>query len=246
MKKIVLLLALCLSAGHMFAQDADKFREAGDAALKAKDYANVVTNCSKYLEATNYQDTVRIYNCGFAATQAKKPAEAAKFFDMAIKYKYNIDDAYLGKAMALRDQNKAAEFTATVEEGMKAIPENNPKRGNLEKLLYVYCIKSGQAAQKAGKYDQAEELFKDVLTVSNKKYKTNALYSAGVMYYNKAAKALQEATPLATSEPDKYKTAKAAADADMAKAKDFIQQALAITPGDANSKKILDAINATK
>ncbi len=38
MKKIVLLVALCLCVGNLFAQDADKLRDEGDAALKAKDY----------------------------------------------------------------------------------------------------------------------------------------------------------------------------------------------------------------
>ena len=42
MKKIVLLVALCLCVGNLFAQDADKLRDEGDAALKAKDYATVV------------------------------------------------------------------------------------------------------------------------------------------------------------------------------------------------------------
>ena len=43
-------------------------------------------------------------------------------------------------------------------------------------------MKKGQAAQKAGKTEEAEELFKDVLVVSNAKYKGNALYSLGVTY----------------------------------------------------------------
>ena len=33
MKKIVLLVALCLCVGNLFAQDADKLRDEGDAAL---------------------------------------------------------------------------------------------------------------------------------------------------------------------------------------------------------------------
>ena len=37
MKKIVLLVALCLCVGNLFAQDADKLRDEGDAALKAKE-----------------------------------------------------------------------------------------------------------------------------------------------------------------------------------------------------------------
>ena len=50
MKKIVLLVALCLCVGNLFAQDADKLRDEGDAALKAKDYATVVTKYGEYFE----------------------------------------------------------------------------------------------------------------------------------------------------------------------------------------------------
>ena len=60
MKKIVLLVALCLCVGNLFAQDADKLRDEGDAALKAKDYATVVTKYGEYLKQNNYQDTALI------------------------------------------------------------------------------------------------------------------------------------------------------------------------------------------
>lgn len=170
----------------------------------------------------------------------KKYDDAIKFYDMAIQKGYKADDAYVGKAMSLRSQDKAADFTATVEAGLKA----NAQNANLEKLLYAYCMKKGQAAQKAGKTEEAEELFKDVLVVSNAKYKGNALYSLGVMFYNAGAKILADANPIATSDPDKYAAEKKKADAQMAKAKGYLEQAVALNAADANSKKILDAINA--
>ena len=176
----------------------------------------------------------------FAAYNAKKYDDAIKFYDMAIQKGYKADDAYVGKAMSLRSQDKAADFTATVEAGLKA----NAQNANLEKLLYAYCMKKGQAAQKAGKTEEAEELFKDVLVVSNAKYKGNALYSLGVMFYNAGAKILADANPIATSDPDKYAAEKKKADAQMAKAKGYLEQAVALNAADANSKKILDAINA--
>ena len=152
MKKIVLLVALCLCVGNLFAQDADKLRDEGDAALKAKDYATVVTKYGEYLKQNNYQDTARIFNCGYAANQAKNYAEAAKYFDMAVKMNYNVDDSYVGEAMAYRNLNKTEEFLTTVKEGLKVIPDGNKNKTNLEKLLYGYCIKQGQAAQKKGSF----------------------------------------------------------------------------------------------
>ena len=200
----------------------------------------VVAKYSEYLKLTNYEDESRIFNCAFAAYNAKKYDDAIKFYDMAIQKGYKADDAYVGKAMSLRSQDKAADFTATVEAGLKA----NAQNANLEKLLYAYCMKKGQAAQKAGKTEEAEELFKDVLVVSNAKYKGNALYSLGVMFYNAGAKILADANPIATSDPDKYAAEKKKADAQMAKAKGYLEQAVALNAADANSKKILDAINA--
>ena len=223
MKKIVLLVALCLCVGNLFAQDADKLRDEGDAALKAKDYATVVTKYGEYLKQNNYQDTARIFNCGYAANQAKNYAEAAKYFDMAVKMNYNVDDSYVGEAMAYRNLNK--------------------NKTNLEKLLYGYCIKQGQAAQKKGDLAGAEKMYKEVLAVSNKDYQSNAYYSLGAMLYGNGAKILQAATPIATSEPDKYNAEKAKADKDFKQAKEYLTKAVELDPKDENSKKILASIN---
>ena len=50
--------------------------------MKAKDYATVVTKYGEYLKQNNYQDTARIFNCGYAANQAKNYAEADRIRDM--------------------------------------------------------------------------------------------------------------------------------------------------------------------
>ena len=247
MKKIILVLAICLSAGNLFAQNAtnsaeDKLRSEGDAAMKAKNYALVVTKYSDFLKQTNYEDAGRIFNCAYAAFNIKKYDDAVKFYDMAIKKKYNLANSYVGKAMALRTLDKGEEFIATAKEGLKEIPGE----ANLEKLVYAYCINKGQTAQQAGKTDVAEGMFKNVLELSNKTYKGNALYSLGVMSYNAGAKILKAAAPLAQSDADKYKAEKAKADTQMAKAKEYLEQAVALNPADANSKKILDAINSMK
>ena len=241
MKKIVLLVAFCLCMGNIFAQDADKLRDEGDAALNAKNYTEALAKYGEYLKLNEYKDTVRIFNCAFSATQAKNYAEAAKYFDMAIKLNYNLDDSYTGAAMAYRSLNKSEEFFKTVEEGLKAFPGN----ANLEKMLYSYGIKQGQAAQKKGDIAGAEALYKNVLIASNKKYQEGALYSLGAMLYNQGATALQKATPLATSEPDKYKAEKAKADAQLKEAKEYLDKALALNPNNANVKKLVDAIVAT-
>ena len=114
---------------------------------------------------------------------------------------------------------------------------------NLEKLLYAYCIKQGQAAQKKGDIAGAEKMYKEVLIASNKTYQGNAYYSLGAMFYGNGAKILQAATPIATSDPDKYNAEKAKADKEFTQAKEYLTKAMEINPNDANSKKILDSIN---
>lgn len=241
MRRIVLFAAFCLGIGNVFAQDANTLRDEGDAALKAKNYAEAVAKYSEYLKLNEYKDTVRIFNCGFSANQAKQYEAAAKFFDMAVKYNYNLDDSYVGEAMALRNLQKTDEFIATVEAGLKALPGN----ANLEKLLYAYGIKQGQLAQKKGDIAGAEKLYKSVLISSNKKHQEGALYSLGAMIYNQGATTLQKITPLATSEPEKYKTEKAKADEQLKQAKEYLDKALTLNPQNANAKKLADAIAAT-
>lgn len=61
---------------------------------------------STYLTQTNNQDSVIAYNCGVCADKIKKPAEALKYFDIAVQKKYNLANAYIGKAGALKDLKK--------------------------------------------------------------------------------------------------------------------------------------------
>lgn len=208
MKKLFLSLALCLSLGSIFAQapDANQLKKEGDEALKAKNYEVAFTKYDEYLKLNNYQDTITIFNCGVCADKAKKPADAAKLFGMAIDMKYKMPSAYIGKAGALKDQKKNTEYIATVTEGMEAVPGN----ATLEKMYAVYYLKEGQKFQKANNVAKAEENYKKAAEVKSKKQKTDALYSLGALFYNakdynKAVEYLQEA---ATVSPERAEITK--------------------------------------
>lgn len=237
MKKIVLLFSLCLFWGYTFAQEADKLRDEGDAAIKAKNYAEALAKYSEYLKLTNYEDESRIFNAGFSADQVDNFEEAVRFFDMSIQKGYQKENAYVGKAKALRDLNKTDEFSAVVEEGLKAFPNNT----NLQKLHYGYFMKLAQAEQKQSDIQDAEKLFQEVLKLPNKTYQGNALYSLGILYYNHGAKALQAIASVAQTDPDKYTAEKAKIDIDFKKAKDYLEKAQAA--GNANAAKSLEAVN---
>jgi pilus assembly protein Flp/PilA len=245
MKKFIyLLLASCfLGIGTISAQDAsasDKARDAADAAYKAKDYATALTNYETFLKADNYQDASRIFTACHSASMVKNNEATVKFADMAIEKGSNTQNAYVLKAQALRNMDKADDFKSTVEAGLKAFPGNK----NLETLSYGYFMKEGQDADKGGDLAKAEANYKNVLElVSDNTRKGNALLSIGQMYYTKGANTLNAARPLAATDADKYAAEKAKADVDLKKAKEYLDQAIALVPDNATVKKILESIN---
>lgn len=238
MKKIVLLLAFCLSIGNLFAQDASKLKAEGDEALKAKNYAVAFEKYDAYLKAAPEKDNVTIFNCGYCADKIKKYEDAANYFDMAIKNEYKLPSSYIGKAKAYRDMDKDAELVATLEEGMKAVPDNK----TLEKMYASYYMQEGQKLQKAKKSNDAEEAYKKILTLSDKGLKTNALYSLGVLCMSDAARILSAAKPLATSDVDKYNVEKDKALVELNKAAEYLNTATTLSPDHPKVKEVIDQV----
>lgn len=230
MKNLFLLAALFFTVNNSFAQTPDPkdLRNEGSEALKTKNYAVAFDKLSKYLELTNNQDSVVAFNCGVCADNVNKYAEAAKYFDIAIQKNYNVANAYVGKAGAYRDMKNNAKYVETLQAGLKAVPGN----ATLEKLYAIYYLKEGQAFQKKGNVAKAEESYKEVTTVQSKKWKTDALYSLGVLFYNNGANLLKAN---ATANKDK-------ATADFKKANDYLEEAVALSPERAEIKKILDQV----
>lgn len=243
MKKLSVLLSLCLTVTCLFAQTAtpQQLKADGDKALQAKNYPVALTKYSQYLKQTNYQDSVTAFNCGVCADKSKKYAEAAKMFDVAIQKNYNVSSAYVGKAIALKNQNKNADYIATLSEAMTKVPGN----ATIEKLYSIYYLKEGQASQKAGSIEKAAEEYMHLTEVTSKNWKTNGLYSLGVLFFNNGALTLKKATPIANSDPDKYKAQKEAATADFKKASDYLEQAVALSPERTEIAKLLTQVKAS-
>ena len=238
MKKFSILVALCCVTGSIFAQTApSQIKKEGNDALNAKNYEVAFTKYDSYLKQTNGTDSVTAYNCGVCADKTKRYADAAKYFDIAIQKNYNLANAYIGKAGALKDLKKNPEYVETLEAGLKAVPGNK----TLEKLYAIYYLKEGQKFQKTGNIEKAEENYKQVTTLSSKKWKTDALYSLGVLFFNNGADILKKAAPLA-SDADKYAAEKAKADADFKKANDYLQEATTLSPERPEVKKMLTQV----
>ena len=178
------------------------------------------------------------YYCGMAADEVKKYAEAVTFFDIAIQKKFNTGNAYARKALALDALKKTDEYVATLEEGLKVDPNNK----TMIKNYGLHYLKAGLAAQKAGKAEEAEECFKKVIPLDHKSYKTNALYSLGVLCYNDGANILKKATPLANSDADKYAAEKEKATARFKEALGYLEEAAKVSPDNANVKKMIPQV----
>lgn len=183
MKKLILSLALLCASTNFYAQETDlgALINQGKAALEAKNYQEAYTKFSSYLSQTHEQDSVIAYNCGVCADKIKKPAEAAKYFGIAVDKKYNLANAYIGLAGALKDQKKNAEYLNTLKAGLEAVPNNK----TLTKMLATYYVNQGTVALQGKKQKEAEEAFKEALEVQPKNI--NALNRLGSLYYTRGA-----------------------------------------------------------
>ena len=105
-------------------------------------------------------------------------------------------------------------------------------------------MKEGQAFQKAGNLAKAEESYKHATEVTSKKWKTDALYSLGVLFFNNGAVTLKKAAPLANSDAAKYEAEKKSANDDFQKASTYLEEAVALSPERAEIAKVLGQVKA--
>ena len=226
MKKLFLSIALCCAALNFYAQDADpaKLRDEGISAYEAKDYQTAFDKFSSYLSQTNNQDSVVAYNCGFCADKIKKPEDALKYFDIAIQKKFNLVNAYIGKANALKDLKRNDEYASTLKEAVEAFPDNK----NLVKSYANYYVNQGVLAQKAKKVADAEEAYKQAIAIQPDN--VNALRSLGTLYYTTGAGLVQ-------TDLEKAKV-------EFQSAKKYLEQLVPLLSADnAKQKKVLDNAN---
>lgn len=239
MRKTVLLLLMGFMSLGVFAQDPGATeKNAGNAAWKAKNYAEAFTNFEKYLKVVNYSDKAYIYNAAVAASKANNALAAEKYFDMAIKKNYKIANSYLGKAQAEDDLKKENEMLATLEAGLKAAPGN----AKLENMYGAYYLKKGVEAQKANNMEAAAADYMKITTLAGVDMKAKAFTALASLYFNNGAAILQKASPIANTEKEKYAEEKAKATGDFKKAMDYVNQAIKIAPENTDAKDLLGQI----
>ncbi|RUT79791.1 hypothetical protein [Ancylomarina longa] len=216
MKRLILIFAVCLCVTNVFAQSAAQLKNEGNAALKSKDYKTALMNFEKFMSAEDtFEDPALIFNSGYCAIKIKDFAKAEEYFGQAIEKEYKLSSAYRFKALAQKHQKKSDDMIATLEAGIKACPTKNSK---MITMLSKHYLLEGQKAQKADKFDTAEGLYKKAGELKSK-MQVDAFLSLGTLYYNKGAKIMQAATPVANTQPEKYK-------AESVKAQSFFKMAL--------------------
>jgi tetratricopeptide (TPR) repeat protein len=126
MKRTMMILALCLSFGTIFAQSAVDLKKAGDAALDAKDFKKALENYDKALAAwgNQPQNNIMINNAAACAYKLKEYPKAIKYFDLLIKANVQTEDTYFYKANSCKMIKKDEECVKTYTEGLAKFPES--------------------------------------------------------------------------------------------------------------------------
>ena len=227
MKRLILILVVCFSVASAFAQSAAQFKNDGNAALKSKDYKTALENYEKFLAAEDtFEDPALVFNTGYCAIKIKDYTRAEKYFGESVDNNYKLSSAYRFKALAQKSQKKYDDMIATLKAGIEACPTKNSK---MSSMLAKHYLIEGQKAQKANKFKAAEGLYKKAGEFKSK-MQADALFSLGTLYYNEGAKIMQAATPIANTQPDKYKAESAKAQTYFKKAIAELNKAKAIAP----------------
>lgn len=233
MKKLLILLLASVFSFGLFAQDASELKNAGNDALRAKNYKEALTNFEAYFKVMEGNDKATTFNAAYCANRLKMYDKAVVYYSKSIKSRYKESSSYYYKAKAYKKLKKTNEMLATIDAGLKAKPGSK----KLEKLLYQYFMKKGIAAQKAGKLAKATTNFEKVTTLKNKKFRTDALYSLGVLYSNEGSTILKKARPYANKEKKRYATEKSRASKLYVKALGYLDEAASINPSRLDVKK---------
>ncbi|MCL4482647.1 MAG: tetratricopeptide repeat protein [Bacteroidetes bacterium] len=153
MKKVALILILCLGFVSLFAQESIKLQNAGNDALRAKDYAKALGNYEKAMSVwgTAPQDSVMFYNCGICAIQVKDYEKAIKYFNLAVTHNFKPEDALFKVALIYKFLKNNDAYLKTINEAIAKYPANANFKGELSKnylLEGVAHYNSGNALLK--------------------------------------------------------------------------------------------------
>lgn len=185
---MIFVFVLCLSFGMISAQESIAFKNAGNAAIAAKDYAKAFENFEKALAVwgTAAPDFVMIYNSAFCAFQIKNFEKAIKYYDQSIAGNYKSEDALYNKALVYKAQKNNEEYFKMLKDGIAKFPDNTK-----------FKVELGRYYSTEGKtfYNKGAMFLKNAIDkVNSKKFKdiNDPAYKAEI---EKAKKEFRSAIP---------------------------------------------------
>ena len=166
MKRLAVILVLCLGFVSLFAQESAKLYNAGNDALKAKDYTKALENYEKAAAAWGNApaDYGMFYNCAICAFQIKDYEKAIKYFDLCAANNYKAEDALFNKAVVYKIQKKNDEFLKVISDGLAKFPENVKFKVEMSKTHFAEGVShynTGNGILKAAIDKITSKKFKD-------------------------------------------------------------------------------------
>lgn len=172
MKRIIAMFIFCFSLSAVFAQESVELKNAGNEALKVKDYAKALENYEKAIAAwgDQPQDLPMIYNSAVCAYNVKDYAKSVKYFDQAIAGDYKVETAYVYKATISKAQNDSEGYLNILNEGIAKSAENSKLKDMLAKYYVIEGTRNYNDAAKilkeaadkvtAGKFKTTDDAYK--------------------------------------------------------------------------------------
>jgi len=165
MKRVALVLFMILGFVSLFAQESIKLQNAGNDALKAKDYPGALSNYEKAMAVwgTAPVDSIMFYNCGICAIQVKDFDKAIKYFELAAKHNYKAEAALLNVARIYKMQKNNDAYLKTINDGIAKYPANTAFKAELATTYLMEGV---------NRYNKGNTLLKAAVDKINaKKYK---------------------------------------------------------------------------
>jgi len=223
---------------------------------------DIAINIDK-IPAINIIDTSIIYTAGISAHYAKKYNKAIEYYDQAIKYDFKKLNSYIFKIDIYKTLNDSVNFRKTLNEAISYFPDNESlviemvnnflNSGNAEQALnYInklieknsgnatYYFAQGTLYDKIGKLDMAQASYEKAIGI--KPDYIDANYNLGAIYYNKAAKVLDQASNIPLKEQDKFNAEKEKANNLFRTALPYFEKAYSLNNKDVNTLQTLSVI----
>lgn len=187
MKRTAFFLIMLFCVGTIFAQEHIKLQNAGNDALKAKDYAKALENYEKAAAAWGNEpkDYAMFYNCAFSSFQLKDYEKAIKYFDMCYTNNFKPADALYNKAIVYKIQKNNDEYLKAINEGYAKFPDNAKFKGDLGKTYF---------AEGVNRYNSGNTILKGAVDKMNAKKFKDAKDPAYLAEIEKAKKEFKDAS----------------------------------------------------